>query len=90
MHIQTLVSMPFAENTYILWQEGRSDAVVFDPGLEPESILNFLSETGLRPAAILNTHGHADHIAGNAALKSAFPEAPLDSSRLRRKCWPAG
>ncbi len=28
-------------------------------------------------AAILNTHGHADHIAGNAALKQAFPNAPV-------------
>src|SRR5438477_14732 len=28
-------------------------------------------------AAILNTHGHADHIAGNEAMKAAFPAAPL-------------
>jgi glyoxylase-like metal-dependent hydrolase (beta-lactamase superfamily II) len=25
----------------------------------------------------LNTHGHADHIAGNGAMKQAFPKAPL-------------
>ena len=69
--------MPFAENTYILWRDGHSDAVVIDPGLEPELILNCLSEAGLRVAAILNTHGHGDHIAGNEAVKQAFPEAPL-------------
>ncbi len=28
-------------------------------------------------AAILNTHGHADHIAGNASIKEIFPNAPL-------------
>ena len=32
---------------------------------------------GLTAVSILNTHGHVDHIAGNAALKAAFPSAPL-------------
>jgi glyoxylase-like metal-dependent hydrolase (beta-lactamase superfamily II) len=77
MQIQTIVSMPFAENTYILWREGRSDAVIVDPGLEPGLILELLKQRQLTAAAILNTHGHADHIAGNGALKQAFPGAPL-------------
>jgi glyoxylase-like metal-dependent hydrolase (beta-lactamase superfamily II) len=77
MQIHPIVSMPFAENTYVAWQAGRSDALVIDPGLEPELILKFLRDQGLTPVALLNTHGHADHIGGNAALKKAFPEAPL-------------
>ncbi len=77
VQIRTLVSMPFEENTYVVWTEGRSDAVVFDPGLEPDLILDFLREEGLTVAAILNTHGHADHIGGNGALKDAFLDAPL-------------
>lgn len=77
LQINTIVSMPFAENTYVLWLDGRADCVVIDPGLEPELILQFLADNQLRPAAILNTHGHADHIAGNAALKQAYPDAPL-------------
>jgi len=77
LQIQTIVSMPFAENTYIAWRDGSQEAVVIDPGTEPEAILQFLSEQGLTPVAILNTHGHSDHIAGNADLKAAFPHAPL-------------
>lgn len=77
LEIQTLVSMPFEENTYVVWRPGRGEALVIDPGLEPEAILDFLRENGLTVAAILNTHGHADHIAGNGAIKSAFPRAPL-------------
>jgi glyoxylase-like metal-dependent hydrolase (beta-lactamase superfamily II) len=69
--------MPFAENTYVAWMDGQTDAVVIDPGMEPEAILEFLNGQGLTVAAILNTHGHADHIAGNAAMKEAFPAAPL-------------
>jgi glyoxylase-like metal-dependent hydrolase (beta-lactamase superfamily II) len=77
LQLQTVVSQPFEENTYIVWLPGRTDAVVFDPGFEPELIFDVLREQGLRVAAIVNTHGHADHIGGNAALKEAFPEAPI-------------
>ena len=69
--------MPFSENTYVVWADGRTDCLVIDPGTEPEAILEFLTDHGLTPAAILNTHGHADHIAGNADLKAAYPTAPL-------------
>jgi glyoxylase-like metal-dependent hydrolase (beta-lactamase superfamily II) len=75
--IHTIVSMPFAENTYLAWLPARPDVLVIDPGLEPDAILDFLRDRELTPAAILNTHGHADHIGGNAALKEAFPSAPL-------------
>jgi len=77
LNVHTLVSQPFAENTYVLWLQGRTDALVVDPGLEPDLILNFLRGEELIPAAILNTHGHADHIAGNHFLKEAYPNAPL-------------
>jgi glyoxylase-like metal-dependent hydrolase (beta-lactamase superfamily II) len=77
LQIQTIESMPFAENTYVVWLTDRKDALVIDPGLEPELILDFLRDQALTPAAILNTHGHGDHIGGNAALKAAFPNAPL-------------
>src|SRR4029078_1569113 len=77
LHIRTVVSQPFDENTYVVWSEGRRDAVVFDTGLEPDLILDLLRENDLTVAAILNTHGHADHIGGNEAMKAAFPDAPL-------------
>src|SRR5262249_15227228 len=75
--IHTIVSMPFQENSYVVWLPERRDALVIDPGLEPDLILDFLRDQGLTPAVILNTHGHADHIGGNQALKEAFPQAPL-------------
>jgi glyoxylase-like metal-dependent hydrolase (beta-lactamase superfamily II) len=75
--VRTVVSQPFEENTYLARVPGRNDCVVFDPGLEPDLILDALREEGLTVAAILNTHGHADHIGGNHAMKESFPEAPL-------------
>ncbi len=75
--IESVESQPFAENSYIIWRRGRDDAVVIDPGFDTETILERLRRHGLHLAAILNTHGHADHIAGNQAMKEAYPDAPL-------------
>lgn len=72
-----IVSMPFDENTYVVYKEGLTSCVVVDPGLEPEKIVEALKERKLEVAAILNTHGHSDHIAGNATMKELWPEAPL-------------
>lgn len=75
--VKVVTSRMFAENCYLVNLPGRADCVVFDPGLEPGRILAVMSDAGLEPAAILCTHGHADHIAGNATLKQAFPHVPL-------------
>ena len=82
-----VISPPFDENSYIAHLAGRDDCVVFDPGFDPDSILGYLAERGLHLAAILCTHGHSDHIAGNAIMKERWPQAPLvigvgDASKL--------
>lgn len=77
LNLTTIVSQPYAENTYVACLEGRDDCLVIDPGLEPDKILSHLDANGLTPAAILCTHGHPDHIGGNAALKGRWPECPL-------------
>ncbi|MBN2580523.1 MAG: MBL fold metallo-hydrolase [Pirellulales bacterium] len=75
--IITVVSFPFEENTYIVSLPGRGDCFVIDPGLEPEKILKCLQEKKFIPAAILITHAHSDHIAGNGSLKNQWPDCPL-------------
>jgi hydroxyacylglutathione hydrolase len=82
LKLKTIVSAPFDENTYIACLEGRSDCLVIDPGLQPGKILSVLEAEKLTPAAILNTHGHSDHIAGNQAMKDRWPDCPLVIGRL--------
>jgi hydroxyacylglutathione hydrolase len=77
IRVAVVVSAPFEENTYIAHLEGRPDCLVVDPGLEPDEILAHLDKEKLRPAAILITHGHSDHIAGNLELKRRFPDCPI-------------
>jgi len=80
IRLASVVSAPFEENTYIAHLEGRSDCIVVDPGLEPEEILAYLDQQKLEPAAILITHGHSDHIAGNSAMKERYPDCPIVAS----------
>ncbi len=77
IQILTLESQPFAENSYLLWRDGGTEAFVIDPGFEPELILEALADRSLSLAAIVCTHGHVDHIAGNRDLKQKYPQAPI-------------
>jgi glyoxylase-like metal-dependent hydrolase (beta-lactamase superfamily II) len=77
IELATVVSTDFQENSHIARLRGSRDCLVVDPGLEPEKIIQYLDRHGLAPAAILNTHGHADHIAGNATLKLRWPACPI-------------
>jgi hydroxyacylglutathione hydrolase len=70
-------SLPFGQHSYICRRDGASDCVVVDPGFEPDAIVAWIDSQGLAPQAILLTHGHSDHIAGNGSLKARWPGLPI-------------
>jgi len=55
---------------YIVGCEKTRKALVIDPGSDAERILSVAEKEGLAIVKIVNTHGHGDHTAGNAKLKS--------------------
>ena len=77
LQIVTVTSDPFAQNAYIVWRDGQSEAIIIDPGFEWQAMRDQLAERELGLAALVCTHGHVDHIAGNSRLKKLFPHAPL-------------
>jgi hydroxyacylglutathione hydrolase len=57
---------------WVIHADGASEAVVVDPG-DGAAVARALSEHGLRLAAILLTHHHADHTGGVRELLAASP-----------------
>jgi glyoxylase-like metal-dependent hydrolase (beta-lactamase superfamily II) len=63
----------FAENCYLYACPQTREAVIIDPGDEPERILEAIQELKLVPKYILNTHGHIDHIGAIDAVSEVYP-----------------
>ncbi len=62
--------------SYLVGCGSTRQAMVIDPAGDVAPILKAAEEQGLNITLIVNTHGHPDHTAGNAPLKSRT-EAPV-------------
>ena len=83
MKIDTLVLGEYQTNCYILRAHDDSpDCLLIDTGLEAQPLFDFLTDHALRPAAVILTHGHIDHIAGLDMMRTLFPKTPVYIHRL--------
>ena len=73
--IRSFAVMPFDENCYVV-SDNTGEGVVIDPGGMASTILEYIREAKLSIKAVLNTHGHCDHIGADDAIRDAT-EAPL-------------
>lgn len=83
MKIDRLVLGAYQTNCYILRAgEAAKDCLIIDTGLAADELVDFLKVHNLNPAAVVLTHGHADHITGLAALRSRFPDIKVYIHKL--------
>ncbi|WP_166332785.1 MBL fold metallo-hydrolase [Sphingobacterium chungjuense] len=73
--IETLTYNPYKENTLILYN-AQNECIIVDPGMhnkqEEQHFLSFISNKGLKPVLLLNTHCHVDHVLGNKFVYDNF------------------
>ena len=68
--IHTLVVGQLQTNCYII--QSQTEAIIIDPGAEPERIVRFTKDLGVTPSRIVATHSHFDHVLGVDKVRSSF------------------
>jgi hydroxyacylglutathione hydrolase len=69
--IFTFVNGRWLQNCYLVTNFLRQ-ALIVDPGSDPEGISDLVCELGVQPVAILNTHAHYDHVGAVSALMQKY------------------
>lgn len=62
---------PHATNCYVFACPETKEAMIVDPGAEPDKILAFIEKKGVRVTHIVVTHGHWDHIEALEPLRQS-------------------
>lgn len=65
MLIKTITVGPLESNCYLAGDESTKEIFIIDPGADYEVIKGIIDKGGLKPKALINTHGHGDHIGAN-------------------------
>lgn len=74
MEITRFIVNPFQVNAFVLIHNGECvliDMAVFNPQ-ELQTVQDYLAAKNISPSALLNTHGHIDHICGNYLLQKKY------------------
>ncbi len=80
MEIRSFTFNPFMENTYILVDENSKECLIIDPGCyegsEQEALQNAISDQGLKPVKLVQTHCHIDHVLGTNFVCNTYGLKP--------------
>lgn len=74
----------YEENTYVLIKEEK-EAIVIDPGVYDNSLVEFLKENNIEVKYIILTHLHVDHIIGLNNITKEFKNAKVIISKEELK-----
>jgi len=76
MLIETFTVGSLSTNCYVVSSQQTKDAIIIDPGLdlslEADQIFDYITQAGLNLKLIVNTHGHPDHISGDAIFQEKY------------------
>ncbi len=66
-------------NAYLAWDDESREAFFVDSGAPLEPLVEVVEREGLTVKALLTTHGHHDHVAGDPELRRRFGVEPAQA-----------
>ena len=83
MEIQAFQFSPFAENTFLLFDDTK-EAVLIDPGCyfpeEKKKLSDFITDKNLKLTKVLYTHCHLDHAFGANYIFNTYKGIPFEGN----------
>ncbi|MGE5575302.1 MAG: MBL fold metallo-hydrolase [Ignavibacteria bacterium] len=76
MLVETFTVGMLSTNCYVASCPDTKEAIIIDPGLdyssEAQPIYDYIEAAKLKVKFIVNTHGHSDHVKGNAVFQEKY------------------
>lgn len=72
MEIKTLIVGELQTNCYLVFDEDSKEGVIIDPADDANYLSEQILRLGVKPTAIIATHGHFDHVLAAYELQMAF------------------
>lgn len=83
MYIETIVVGMMEANCYIVGDKSTKEVFIIDPGADYKKIKNIIDRDNLKPKAVINTHGHGDHIGADSEFNLPIWIHRLDAEFLQ-------
>lgn len=72
LSVEQYVVGPVQTNCYFAANEDTKELLIIDPGAQADRLADAVKEKGLKPVAVLLTHGHFDHAKAAAELAEQY------------------
>lgn len=72
MVVGQVITRQYSENVWLIGEPETRQGLIIDPGDQAGEISAKIAEMQIKPLAILNTHGHPDHLAAAAELQRYY------------------
>jgi hydroxyacylglutathione hydrolase len=76
LNVERSMHPDWLSNAYLVWDDATREAFFVDSGAPLEPLVAVVEREGLRVTRLLTTHGHHDHVAGDAELARRYGLAP--------------